>query len=169
MVEIDETALANYNLSLLPESPKIRFFNQDDLGPLPNDNFTFETTLKNPHSSGDNVCQNVQVLIQCKDDIIIIPLSSPACVGDLRLSFAGTHAVSKEADLSGFGCDLSQWTHLRVVSRNKEVQIFVNGKKAYELRFSHDPTDIVGVQYRFNGVGAIRETFFTQGERKIEL
>lgn len=169
MVEIDEATLENYNLSLLPVSPKIRFFNQDDLGPLLNDNFTFETTLKNPHSSGDNVCQNVQVLIQCKDDIIVIPLSTPACIGDLRLFFAGARAVSQEADLSGFGCDLSQWTHLKVISRNKEVQIFVNGKIAYELTFPNDATDIVGVQVRFNGVGSIKETFFTQGERKIEL
>ncbi|MDZ4709855.1 MAG: hypothetical protein SH818_15755 [Saprospiraceae bacterium] len=169
LVEIDEPTLAKYNLTLLPESPKIRFFNQADLGPLLNDNFIFETTLKNPHQTGDNVCQYVQVLIQCKDDIIIVPLSAPACIGDLRLSFAGAQIQSKEADLSGFGCDLSQWTHLKIVTQDRFVQFFVNGKKAYELTFPHDPTDIVGVQFRFNGVGSIKETFFTRGERKIEL
>jgi len=169
LVEIDEPTLKKYNLSLHPESPKIRFFNQDNLGPLLNDNFVFETKLKNPHQTGNNVCQYVQVLIQCKDDIMIVPLSAPACIGDLRLSVAGAQILSKEADLSGFGCDLSQWTHLKIVAQDKFVQFFINGKKAYELTFPHDPTDIVGVQFRFNGVGSIKETFFTQGERKIEL
>lgn len=169
LVEINEATLKQYNLSLLPVSPKIRFFNQGDLGPLRNDEFTFETTLKNPHQLGDNVCQYVQVLIQCKDDIIIVPLSTLPCIGDLRLSVAGVQVQSRDADLSGFGCDLTQWTHLKITAKDKLVQFFVNDKKAYEVRFPHDPTDIVGVQFRFNGVGAIKETFFTQGERKIEL
>lgn len=169
LVEIDESTLNKYNLDLLPVAPKIRFFNQGDLGPLRNDHFTFETTLKNPHAIGDNVCQNVQVMIQCKDDIMIIPLSALPCVGNLRLAVAGALIQSQDADLSGFGCNLSEWTHLKVTALDKLVQFYVNGRKAYEVRFPHDPTDIVGVQIRFNGPGSIKETFFTQGERKIEL
>jgi len=168
-IEIDEPALKQYKLDLFPNSPRIRFFNQGDLGDLRNDNFSFETTLKNPHHSGDNVCQYMQVLIQCKDDIIVVPLSALPCIGDLRLAVAGALIQSQDADLSGFGCDLNQWTHLKINARNKLVQFYVNGKKAYEVVFPHDPTDIVGVQIRFNGLGSIKETFFTQGEQKIEL
>ena len=75
-IEIDNNTLKNYNLSLNPVPPRIRFFNQRDLGDLMNDNFIFETTLKNEFSGGSNACQYVEVLIQCKDDIIIIPLAA---------------------------------------------------------------------------------------------
>jgi hypothetical protein len=46
-IEVDEEILTKYNLSLHPNPPKIRFFNQQDMGDLMSDNFIFETKLKN--------------------------------------------------------------------------------------------------------------------------
>jgi hypothetical protein len=100
------------------------------------------------------------VLIQCKDDIIIIPLAARSCVGNLNFYFCGAGAESKFADLSGFGCDLTQWTSLRVETVNKTATIYVNNKKAYTVAFPNIPTGIVGVQYRFNGAAAVKETRF---------
>jgi hypothetical protein len=159
-VEIDTNTLRNYQLSLYPKAPKIRFFNQRDLGDLQNDNYTFETKLKNEFAQGTGACQFAQVLIQCKNDIIIIPLAAKSCVGDLQLTAAGTFVTSKEADLSKFGCDLSQWTTLRVETVNKRMRFFVNGMEVYSLTFPNNPTGIVGLQYRFAGVGAVKDTWF---------
>lgn len=169
LIEIDESTLKKYNIDLLPVSPKIRFFNQNDFGPITNDNFTFETDLKNEHHNGDNACQFVQVLIQCKDDIIIIPLSASSCIGDLHLTVCGANINSKQADMTGFGCDLDQWTHLKVTSEDKLLKIWVNDIEAYSLVFPNTPGGIVGVQYRFNGLGAVKNTFFTHGMERIEL
>lgn len=159
-IEVDTTTLQAYHLSLYPQAPKIRFFNQRDLGKLQTDHFTFETKLKNAFSKGTGACQSVQVLIQCKNDIIIISLAAKNCIGDLDLYACGTGVTSKDADLSRFGADLSQWTTLRVESRNKQMTFFVNGVQAYTLTFPNDPTGIVGLQYRFAGVGAVKDTWF---------
>lgn len=158
-ISVDRDLLKKYSLSLHPEAPRIRFFNQTDLGELMNDNFTFETMLKNDFSEGTGACQKVQVLIQCKDDIIIIPLCAPTCIGNINLYACGANVESADADLSGFGCDLTQWTKLRVETRDKEMTFFVNGKKAHTFKFPHSPTGIVGVQYRFEGVGAVKDTW----------
>jgi hypothetical protein len=158
-ISVDRDLLKKYSLLLHPQAPRIRFFNQTDLGGLMNDNFIFETMLKSDFSEGAGTCQKVQVLIQCKDDIIIIPLCAKTCVGSISLYACGASAESAEADLSGFGCDLNQWTKLRVETRNKEMTFFVNGKKAYTFRFSHDTKGIVGLQYRFEGVGAVKDTW----------
>lgn len=158
-ISVDRNLLNKYNLSLHPEAPRIRFFNQTDLGELMNDNFTFETVLKNDFAEGTGTCQKVQVLIQCKDDIIIIPLCAKTCIGSINLYACGANAESSDTDLSGFGCDLTQWTKLRVETRNKEMTFFVNGRKAYIFTFPHNPTGIVGVQYRFEGVGAVKDTW----------
>jgi hypothetical protein len=165
-VEVDTNALKTFGLSLHPKPPRIRFFNQGDMGELMNDNFVFETKLKNEFNDGAGVCQNVQVLIQCKDDIIIIPLSSPACVGDLRLYAAGKGVQSKEADLSKFGCNLNEWTKLKVVTKDAKMTFYVNDVQAFSFKFPNPPTGIVGVQYRFNGPGAVKDTRFF-GEGKI--
>jgi len=158
-VEVTEAMLAPYRGS--SAMPRVRFFNQRDMGDLMNDNFIFETMVKNNFDDGANACHNVQVLIQCKDDIIIIPLAARSCVGDLRLYFCGAFAESKSADLSGFGCDLTQWTSLRVETVNRAATIYVNNVKAYTLTFPNAPTGIVGVQYRFNGAAAVKDTRFT--------
>ncbi len=164
-VEVNDELLKKYNLTLSPSPPKIRMFNQGDLGDIMNDNFVFETTLKNEFSEGSGACQFVQVLIQCKDDIIFIPLAARTCIGDISLYFCGKEVKSEDADLSKFGADLNQWTTLRVESVDKNVSLFVNGEKAYTLTFPNDPTGVVGVQYRFNGVGAVKDSWFeSKGE-----
>ena len=167
-VEIDTQILRAYNLPLLPDPPKIRLFNQRDMGDLMTDNFSFETTLKSPYNGGSNACQFVEVLIQCKDDIMVIPLADKACAGDLRLYAAGAMAESKSADLSGFGCNLNEWTTLKVVTKDKKMSFYVNGKKAHSFTFPNDPTGIVGVQYRFNGGGAVKDTRFSNGAFELK-
>jgi len=159
VAEISAGNMESHNISMEPRAPKLRFFNIRDMGDLQNDNFSFETTIKNDFNKGSATCQSVQILIQCKDDIIIIPLSAKACVGDLSLYFAGKEVTSKDADLSKFGCDLNEWTTLRVECKNRNVHLYVNNQEAYSLTFDHLPTGIVGFQYRFEGVGAIKNTW----------
>jgi hypothetical protein len=167
IVEVNEAMLVPHRRS--SGKPRVRIFNQGDLGELMNDNFTFETMVKNNFDDGTNACHNAQVLIQCKDDVIIIPLAAKSCVGDLSLYFCGWHAESKSADLSGFGCDLTQWTSLRVETVNKMATIYVNNKKTYTLTFPNEPTGVVGVQYRFNGAAAVKETRFVAKGKVYEM
>jgi hypothetical protein len=164
-VEVDKKILDSYNLSLHPQAPRIRFFNQRDMGDLMNDNFIFETTLKSDFNEGSASCQYTQVLIQCKDDIIVIPLGAKACVGDMFILFAGFEVGSKNADLSAFGTDLTQWTKLRIEVVNKKATLYVNDVQAYTLTFPNEATGIVGLQYRFTGLGAVKDTRFIQGEK----
>ncbi|MEP7267572.1 MAG: hypothetical protein ABI844_08075 [Saprospiraceae bacterium] len=169
IASVDTTDLNKYHVDLKPISPHIRLFNQDDLGNITNDNFTFRTTLKNDYKTGDNACQFSQVLIQCVDDIIIIPLCARPCIGDITLAACGSYFTSKESDLSGFGTDLNNWTTLKVECKDKHMIFFVNDQKAYELTFPHEAKRIVGVQYRFNGTAAVKETVFESNglEKKL--
>lgn len=159
-ITVDANTLAKYNLPLHPDAPLVRIFNEHDMGSLMNSNFVFETQVKNPFKEGKNACQFVQVLIQGKDDIMFIPLSAKACVGELGLYAYGYGMDSKHGDLSGFGCDLNEWVTVRVETVNKHMKFLINGKLAYELDFPNDPTGIVGVQFRFNGLASVRGTKF---------
>lgn len=167
-IVVDEALLAAYHLPLQPSPPRLRIYNVQDLG-IKNDHFTFETSLKSEYREGTAACQRVEVLILCKNDMIMIPLCAKGCVGDLVLVAAGAVAKSSNANLSGFGCDLSQWVKLKVEAKNKQVSFFVNGTKAYTLTFSAEPTDIVGLQYRFQGTAAVKDTRFIKDDRVIKL
>ena len=168
-VAVDSTTLARYHLSLLPEAPKVRLFYIKDMEGLSDADFSFETTLSNGFNQGSGVCQYVEVLIQCKNDVFIIPLAAKACTGAINLWTPGKGLSSQEADLSGFGCDLTQFSTLKVVSNHRQVSFFVNGRQAASISFPHEPSDIVGVQYRFTGTCAVRSARFTSGNRTISL
>jgi hypothetical protein len=168
-LEVDRNTLLAYNLPLHPTPPKLRFFYMHEMGNLMSDNFTFETNIKNDFYDGSAACQLVQVLIQCKDDIIYIPLSAKACIGDLNVWACGKGLTSKDTDLSRLGCNLSEWNNLRVETVNKQVSVYVNGQLACSFAFPNDPTGIVGVQYRFNGPGAVKGAKFTAKGEVFEL
>lgn len=168
-IEVDSATLARYHLPLQPVAPRVRLFYMKDLGDLNDADFTFETTLKTGPPQGSAVCQNTQILIQCKNDVFVIPLAAKACIGDLSLFAAGAGASSRNGDLSGFGCDLTQWTSLRVTSVHRHLTIFVNGKSAWAADFPDPPTDIVGVQYRFSGTCAVKYARFTSANQTIDL
>jgi hypothetical protein len=168
-IEIDKQLLLKNNFHLQPEAPRILFFHYSEMEQLTNDNFIFETTVKNDYKEGSNACQYTEILIQCKDDIIKIPLCANACIGELDLYIFGTAINSKTSNLTKFGTDLTQWTTLRVEVVNKYMKIFVNGQEAYSQKFDYQTTGIAGVKYRFNGVGAIKDTWFKSGSLDFKL
>lgn len=168
-IEVNEEVLSKYNVPLQPFLPALRFYNVRNMGDFRNDNIIFETTLKSDFHQGNAACQRVEVLILCKDETIIIPLCSKGCVGDLSLYAAGTMVESKNANLSKFGCNLDQWVRLRVESKNRHMRFFINDEEAYSLNFFSKPAAIVGLQYRFNGTGAVKSTRFIKDKQIIDF
>lgn len=167
VVEIDKPVFDKYNVPLNPTPPKIRLFNQKDLKGIMTDNFTFETEVKSGLPEGSNVCQNVTVMLQARNDIMMVPLTSVGCVGDISLAAFGYYVASNKADLSGFGCTPNEWTKLKIECKRGKMKIFVNNKLAYTAKVENPPTDIVGVQYRFNGPCAVRNTWLEGTTGKV--
>jgi len=168
-VVVDSVLLARNHLPPYPQAPWIRICYMKDMGPLPDDNFTFETTLRTDRGNGADVCHQVEVLIQCRNDVFIFPLSAPACIGGLQLYALGKTVSSKEADLSGFGADLTQWTMLRIETVAGHMQLTLNNRPAYSLDFTNPPDEIVGVQFRFRSGGSVKDTRFITHGRTMEL
>jgi hypothetical protein len=157
-IVIDKELVKKYNTALLPVAPPVRLYNQQDIRDIKTDNFIFETELKSDFSDGANACQRVEVLLQSKNDILIVPLVDSACVGDIYLASYGYYTDSRKDDLSGFGCNLHEWTKLKIVCKDRHILFFINDKEAYAADIKNPATEIVGMQYRFNGVGAVRNT-----------
>ncbi|MFN8349396.1 MAG: hypothetical protein U0X91_30625 [Spirosomataceae bacterium] len=168
-VAVTKELLEKYHLPLNPSPPKIRFFNQQDLHGILTDHFTFETQLKNEYAEGANACQKIEVLLQAKNDIMIIPLVTKGCVGDIYLAAFGYYAESKNADLSGFGCRPQEWSKLRVESRQGAMKFYLNNHLVYQAQMSHKATEMVGVQYRFNGPGAIKNTWLEGASGRVDF
>ncbi|WP_298739811.1 hypothetical protein [uncultured Chitinophaga sp.] len=144
-----------------PQPPELRYYNIGDLHGLKNDNFIFETEVKNDYKEGTAICQPADIYIHCEGSAIILPLGIPGCVGEMRLMAVDTGFSAQGADLSGFGCNMSEWVKVRCEARNKHLQVWVNGKEAFNYTFKRAPDRIVGVSYRFRGAGAVNAVKFS--------
>ena len=168
-VEVDKTTLEAYNIPLQPTVPNLRFYNVQDMGDLRTDNFSFETTVKSNFNQGSAACQRIKILILCKNDVFVIPLCAKGCVGDLALYAGGKSLNSKDTDLSKFGQDLSQWVQMRVEAKDRHIRIQVDGQEACAFLGEYQPSDIVGVQYQFEGPGGVKDTRFVKDGKVITL
>ncbi|MFB6453861.1 hypothetical protein ACE38W_01215 [Chitinophaga sp. Hz27] len=169
LITVSSALLETYKIPLQPTLPDIRIYNVQQLPGVMNDAFSFETTVKSDFSEGSAACQRISVLLLCENDVIVVPLSAKGCIGDLALVGGGTEVNSSSADLSGFGCDLHQWTNLAVIASGKKIRFNVNGKLAGELDIQSPPSAIVGVQYRFDGPASLCRSVFRAGEKTYKL
>ncbi len=169
IIEVDKPTLEAYNITLQPDNPPLRFYNVRDMDGLRTDDFSFETTVKSNFNQGSAVCQRIEILILCKNDMFHIPLCAKGCVGNIGLYAGGRSLQSMDTDLSKFGRDLNQWVQLKVEAKDQHIRIMVDGEVACSYPAQYEATDIVGVQYRFEGPGAIKDTRFITGDKVIQL
>ena len=147
--------LEKQHLALQPQPPRVQYMYVREFDHLQADNFVLETRLKNTFRQGSSACQRVFITILCKNEFFSIPLSAKGCVGDLTLYLPGHPVSAKNTDLSGLGANLSNWVTLRCEVKNKQVQLFVNGRKAFVAKAPNSGRDIVGISYGFEGSGAV--------------
>ncbi|MGR3812416.1 hypothetical protein [Jiulongibacter sp. NS-SX5] len=163
---VSEEILSTAGISLEGHIPEIRIFNQKDISAILSDDFEFETEVKSLFKEGEAVCQPIQIYLIAKDDVMIIPLSQPGCIGDLYYSAFGYGVHSEAADLSNFGVNTSEWVKVKVKSEEGEINVYVNEGLAYTSFIKNTPTEIVGVQYRFLGPASVRNTMLKNDEKE---
>ncbi len=112
-VGVTKTLLDRYHLPLLPSPPTVLLYNQPPIRGIMSNNFTFETEVRSEYSQGASACQRIQILLQAKNDLLIVPIVQQGCVGDIFLYAYGQYMPGSRADLSGFGGQLTKWTSLR--------------------------------------------------------
>lgn len=158
-VRVTGELLRKYGVKRGLSAPKIVLVNQQTIQGIRTDAFDFATEVKSLNEAGADACQRVEVVLHAKNDLLVVPLVEPGCIGDIYVAAYGYYASSRKADLSGFGCNPVQWTQLKVNCRKGLMTFFVNQKAVYRVRIKNRPSEIIGVQVRFNGPGAVRNTW----------
>lgn len=154
MLSLSAQTLRAKNIPFQPELPVVSFYNVKDFGDIHTDNFRFEARVRNDYQEGSGACQFSQIVLLTEGNVIVIPLSIKGCVSDIGLYFNNKGIDGKTADLSAFGCDLSQWVNVRCEVKNQKGQIYINETLAYESPWDSNEK-IVGMIFRFQGAGSI--------------
>ncbi len=61
----------------------------------------------------------------------------------------------KENDLSAFSADFREPVELSIEAKNKQVSVSIDGEAVYKSSYSETMGELVGLRYKFNGLGEI--------------
>lgn len=136
-------------------APGLAYYNVQDFGELSSGNFTLETAIKSDYNLGEAVCQESQVSIICSDGRIAIPWVVPGCVGTIGLAASEIYLDGQTSDLSAFGCDLSQWQHIRLQVEQQQLSVYRNDSLVFQTSFQQDAGKVAGLRYQFRGTGSV--------------
>lgn len=156
LLQFPAWAIRRKNIQLEPEPPLTEYYNVGNFKPAPLNNFSFDVTLKNDYSNGAGACQPVKITLFTDSYPLIIQLSSPGCIAKLKLFDGSQYISGRTHDLSGFGCDFSQWVKLSVQSKAGKINYYINEKKAFESLIPPGYHGINGLGFAFLGTGSVK-------------
>jgi hypothetical protein len=126
-----------------------------DLGIVDGDNFKIASTIKSTYMDKWAICQTVYLYLLGTKGAIIIPFSKLGCVSDIDLMLNGPNVSGKEHDLSAFGVDLTDSQKISVSVKNKVVTVLIGGKEVYSDQYQGSMGELVGLRYKFLGLGEV--------------
>ena len=143
------------NIDLTAPEFYVSYFNIQDFEGLDGDNFSFETEIKNSTQEQALICQNCLIFVYAENGAIVIPISSMGCVSDISISAGDIRKSGKTNDLSGLGCDLTDWRKIKGEVIDKNLKIYIDDVIAYELPYNKSIGKIKGWHYFFKGCGSV--------------
>ena len=166
-IAITPEIVAAHNLDPRTSAVKVSLYQVKDFGELYTDDFQMSALLKNDFAAGISACQFAQVFILYDGGAIGIPLANKGCVSALNLlTFEGS-VGGKKNDLSAFGVDFSDFVLVQCISKNKVLEVLVNGEVAYQMKVPETPLKIKGISVHFEGAGSLKEVVFLKNKQVI--
>lgn len=155
MLQLSEDMFSEVHKKEAEEAALLTFNFFDDFGQVAGTDFEFETRFRNTYRKSNGICQHTRILIHGKDGVLIMPFSIPGCISDLQVFMMGMTIDGKSNDLSAFGTDIHNWQDIKCISKDGQIQIYLNGVLIREFTAPTTIGDVVGFKYRFMGAGEI--------------
>ena len=120
------------------------------------DDFTYETTFKNPSRRNGISCNSTQFQISGMNSMIRFKLSSEGCSSRVINVLSEKKFDGDKNDLSQFVVEQENWNTVKMINRNKHVSLFVNGKLLYKGSYQKPLGEIKGLFIEFEGNGFVK-------------
>lgn len=120
------------------------------------DQMTFETRFKNNANLGGIGCYDSKIEVINLHGRLSFNFLEPGCDQKrLRAEFGDIALSGEFNNLNTFFQDVSYWRVLKIVTKKKNVSVFLDDVQIYSVKYN-DPLDQVkGLAFRFKGAGAV--------------
>jgi hypothetical protein len=164
MMDLPVEVIKQKNVSMLPKPPYVKYYNIGNFKPVPADDFSYSTYVKNNYREGEAACQFSAVSLITDAGPIIIPLCIKGCVSDVNFISVDTYIYGKTANLSGFGVDWSVWVKVSCRTYGNKIKYFINDKQVFEFNKPDKGVTIVGLGFGFQGTGSVKDIELKHGD-----
>lgn len=138
-------------------------FNVGGFQPFSSSSVLLQSSMKVTVDAGYAVCKHSSVVLIGQTGRVAIPFAIPGCVADMYLVASDNEVSGRENDLSSLGADLSNWTDISIELKDRMVIVSINEKPAYQVAYTEEIGDVIGVRFRFQGEGEIRNMSLSDG------
>jgi hypothetical protein len=132
----------------------VRFYNIAAFDSISADDFELTSKIRNDIEHVGLTCQDVRFFFFGEHKMMIIPFSSPGCVGNLDLSVADNYIAGQNNDLSALGINLSEWQRIKLASHQKSLSIITN-ETSLKVSYKKEMGKLMGIMIEFKGSGAL--------------
>ncbi|GAA5039248.1 hypothetical protein GCM10011506_38210 [Marivirga lumbricoides] len=150
---VTEKQLQKYNLSLDPNLLLCYYYVNSFKG-LDKDNFRLKVRVKSD-SVMSLACPKISIMILGTEDMHMIPLTFPGCIGSVNLKIADKLFKGKHTDLSSFGASVYNWNLVEITLINGEYKILLNGQEVYSIHTEQSIGEVIGLNINFTGSGSM--------------
>lgn len=130
--------------------------------PLKNiaDNFIFEASFRNQVNEQGVYCNAAQFQINGIDNFIRFKFVNSGCTYRVLNVVSEQVYDGTKINLSQFTTNLNQWNTVKLINRNKQVSLFLNGKELFSGTYQQSLGEMQGLFLEFEGNGYIRNCDF---------
>ena len=162
-LSISNAWLASSDLNLSKGDHVLNYFNVGSFEPDPSESLILESDILVEVEDGHATCRESTIVLIGQHGRISVPFSLPGCSANLNLVASDKQVNGKTNDLSAFGTDLSGWTSITIAMQDRLVFVEIDGEKVYQVPYTTDIGNIVGLRYRFKGLGSIKNVSLRNG------
>ena len=120
------------------------------------DNFIFETTFKKTIPLKGIYCNSMRFQISGIDNMIRFNFVSSGCSSKVLNVISEQYPKGTDSDLSQFVLDMEKWNTVKLINRNKKVELYANNRLIYKGIYTESIGDLRGVFIEFEGNGYVK-------------
>lgn len=131
------------------------------------DSLTLETSVLNNASTGSMMCYDTGLKLVGDSGIIDFNFTQSKCSRFAGLRVSDKVLSGEDTNLSALSVDMSNWLNIKVVNKNKEFFLYLDGQMIYQQKYRKPLGKLIGIIYYFFGTGKIDDLKVFDGEHQL--
>jgi hypothetical protein len=115
------------------------------------DNFIFKTRMR-VINLNNAACPRIMPEVFTQSSFLFFRATPPGCTSDIDALFGEHYLSGKTNDLSGFGCDVTQWQDYEMVVKDRQATVRINNKEVLKKKYTESVGLITGIGFASNGL-----------------